>query len=97
MFTKFRLIAAAALVVTLPIAQSAVAAPAGTQKTIKAKKIVRGGETFYCFKHEITGSRMQRRSCVTQKEIDFAGARVEVEGEQVQLVAAPREAEDGKN
>lgn len=97
MFTKFSLIAAVTLVAALPIPQSAVAAPASSQKPIKAKKIVRGGETFYCFKHEITGTRMQRRSCVTQKEIDFAGARVEVQGDSIELVAAPRAGNAGEN
>ncbi|MBU0555265.1 MAG: hypothetical protein KKD64_08265 [Alphaproteobacteria bacterium] len=90
MSSKFNLIAAVAAVALLPLAQPALAAPAadGTNQ-IRAKVLKRGGNTFYCFKQDVTGSRMQRRVCVTEKELSYAGARIEGEGEEVRLITGP--------
>ncbi|MCW2348742.1 MULTISPECIES: hypothetical protein [Sphingobium] len=87
MSSKFHLIAAAAAIAILPLAQPALAAPAAeTTYQIPAKVLKRGDQTFYCFKQQATtGTRMSRRVCVTEKELSYAGARIEGAGDSVQI------------
>jgi hypothetical protein len=85
--SKFNLIAAAALVALLPMAQPALAADGSAN--IRAKMVTKGDQTLYCYKAKITGSRMARRVCLTEQELAQNGARIANENGEFRVVAAP--------
>ena len=83
MFNKISIIATAATLSLAALTAPALAAEAPKNlKETKAQIIQRNGETLYCVKDVITGSRMPKRTCMTAAEWSDAGAQIKLPQDQ---------------
>lgn len=90
MFSKISIIATAATLSLTAMTAPALAAEApSNMKQTKAQIIQRNGETLYCVKETITGSRMPKRTCMTAAEWNLAGAQIKLP--QPQKLAASKD------
>ena len=90
MFSKISIIVTAATLGLTAMTAPALAAemPKGAKET-KAQIIQRNGETLYCVKEAVTGSRMPKRTCMTAAEWNLAGAQIKLP--QPQTLAASKD------
>lgn len=78
MFSTISIIATAATLGLTAMTAPALAAAPQNLKEAKAQIIQRNGETLYCVKENVTGSRMPKRTCMTAAEWSLAGAQIKL-------------------
>jgi len=83
------LIAVATAATAIAFTAPAMAAPV-QGSTMKAKIIQRNGETLYCVKETVTGSRVPNRTCLTKQEWELRGSIVAAATSDHRLASNPQ-------